>query len=645
MGLQCGDGSSPRRARARCATSTVIAGSPSPATVAPLRAPRGRGAWLVPWLAPLLGLVLLGAGTPAGLGPRTAADVHPAAAVPRLAAGDRRLLLVMIDGLPVGAFERALAEGALPRLSALLAARPTLRTTAVATFPSATAPSVPELLSGRYCAPDNPEPDAVHAFDRERRRVVRYVTQPDTWQWPAPNLFDALDAAGLRAVTVFEGRWQGPRAILTRAANFRDAALEVAGITKYDGDRGPVEKLLRELRGPQPPAVALLVFNAVDLAGHFHGPDSAEVREALSRTDALLGEVLTALAGRLDACGCPLLDETTLVLFGDHGMVASGSRIDLQPLFRARGLSSFDASSVSQVVFRERLGTVWTKWPDVVLVSGGSNITGVYLRSEDGGWSPAQPASRRERARASRRPDPAALAKGIVKLPGVAQVLRVAGPSELSVEAAAGRALVLASEDGSRFAYVIPRDAVDDPFGYLADPAVASMVCREGAVGAGCFLSREEWIRATLDARYPGAVALAGKAFDPPRFAGDLVVTALPGYSFLRGQKGDHGNFEREAMLTPLVLNGPGVVPAEGPARPGEPRRLVRLLDIYPTAAVLLGASPADPALATLDGRSLVAPDFDLAGRLARARACGGVSPWMPEEGRVKSRRREQVEQ
>ena len=37
-------------------------------------------------------------------------------------------------------------------------------------------------------------------------------------------------------------------------------------------------------------------------------------------------------------------------------------------------------------MLRERLGSLWTRWPDVILVSGGSNITQVYLRSASGGW-------------------------------------------------------------------------------------------------------------------------------------------------------------------------------------------------------------------------------------------------------------------
>ena len=526
----------------------------------------------------------------------------PSEPLPHLVPGNRRLLLVMIDGLPTGLFSRELAAGRLPRLEALFAERPTLRTTALSTFPSATSPSVPELLSGRYASLDNTEPGAVHAFDRERRRVVRYLTEPDAWHWPVANLFDAARAAGLPTATVFEGRWDGPQTILTRGAITRAAALEAVGIGDRDGDRGPVEKLLRLLRSSEPPRVTLLVFDAVDLAGHFHGPDSPEARDALARTDALLGDVLDTLRALPDGDGGNLLAHTDVMLFGDHGMVPSGHDLDLQPFFEQRGLDTFDASTLTQVVLRERFGKLWTQWPDVLLVSGGSNVTQVYFRAPNGAWADDDPPSGHEASRTAPRPDVAALAVELTAVEGVAQTLRPVAPGRVEVRSGGGLVAEVVQrevEGELRFAYLVPWGALDDPLGYLRDPQVARLVCRDGGdPDPECFHDRDRWIRTTFHCRYPGVVPLLGKAFDPPRFAGDLMVTALPGWTFLRGQKGDHGNLEREAMLTPLVLNGPDIDPSAAPPE-------VRLVDIYPTAAVLLGADPADPALQGLDGRPL----------------------------------------
>lgn len=533
--------------------------------------------------------------------PATEAEAE-AAGTPRLHPGERRLLLVMIDGLPVPLFETALAKGEVPRIARLRAQRPTVAVTALSTFPSSTFPSLPEMLSGAYSEAIDPSaPGAVHAFDRQERRVVRYFTQPGAWQWPIPDLFSAAARSGVSALTVAEGRWDGAESILTRGPELRAAVLETLGIEGANGDREPVEALIRQLRRPSPPVVILLVFNAVDLAGHFYGPDSPEAHRALTETDALLGQVLDSLGAASGPTGRPLLDDTTLILFGDHGMVPSGTSLDLQPLFQRRQLSTFDASSVSQIAFRERLGSLWTRWPDVLLVAGGSNVTQIYFRRPSGAWDDAEPPSPGEARKAARTPTAAAYGPLVAELPGVAQVLRSLPDGRVELLAAGGREAWVERRDagnGQTFAYVVPADAESDPLEYLGDPLLGPLVCRQGGVGEGCFLSREDWQLLTSQARFPGVVPLLHKALSAERFTGDLVVTALPGYTFLRGQKGDHGNLERQAMTTPLLFNGPGIDPST-------PAPLVRLVDLFPTAAVLLGADPRDPALVRLDGRPL----------------------------------------
>lgn len=543
-----------------------------------------------------LALALLGAQAP------QARRVSPAA-LPHLDPVGHRLLLVMIDGLPVAAFDEARQAGEMPHLATLLAQRPTLSTVAFSTLPSSTSPSVQEFLSGRYASlRDADVPDAVHAFDREEHRVVRYFTQPDAWEWPVADLFDAVEKAGLAALTVFEGRWDGPQSILTRGPIVRDGVLEKLGVEAYNGDRGPVRRLLRRLHEPDPPEVILLVFNAVDMAGHFHGPESSAVRQALRDCDELLGEVLETLRAVSGPSGRSLFADTTVLLFGDHGMVPSGNLVDLQPTFQRRGLITFDASSASQVLFRERLGSLWANWPDVLLVAGGSNITQVYLRRPDGTWGEHDPNNRAAPWHAhGPAATPASFVREVTALAGVAQVFRSLPDGSIEISASGGGLawVVPAAEEGSaRTAYVVPGRAQSDPLGYLADPGIAPAICREGAVAARCFLSREQWLERTAEARYPYAVPLIPKFFRADRFAGDLIVTSLPGFTFLKGQRGDHGNLEREAMTTPLLINGPDIDPT---ANLGH----ARLIDLYPTLAVLLGASPEDPALKALDGRVL----------------------------------------
>ena len=522
-------------------------------------------------------------------------------AIPHITQTGRRLLLLMVDGLAVTPFETLLADGRLPAIERLLEQRPSVALRAISTFPSATSPSVPEFISGRYAEIGMlPAAGAVHAFDREERRVIRYVTQPDAWQWPIPTLFDA--ARELPAITVFEGRWDGPTAILTQLNLARQAAFEAVGAEALSGgDRGPVEVFLNAVRGPQPPALSLVVLNEFDIAAHFHGPLSTQAQTALINTDQLVGEIVTTLEHTAGAAGRSMLDETTIMLFGDHGSVESGRFVDLASFFVKLGLEAVDVSTLPHVMFRERLGTLWTEWPDVILVSGGSNVTQVYLRQASGSWgtqaSPDGSAARHAEA----RPDPATLASVIAAVEGIGQVLWLDSDGTVRVLAADGsaaRILVREMVGGKGFAYVIEDNATADPFGYLGDVATAASVCRAGKISDACFLSRTEWFDRSFETRYPGAVALIPKAFQPQRYTGDLIVTLLPGYSFLRNQKGDHGNLERDAVLTPLILNGPGLEHCSETHRP-------RLVDIYPTAAVLLGADPDDPAFAGLDGRVL----------------------------------------
>ena len=523
--------------------------------------------------------------------------------VPVLNPGERHVLLLMLDGLPAVPFEEALAAHELPNLERLFASRPTLRTRALSTFPSSTAPSVPDLLSGRWVEEDEfPAPNAIYAFDREQRRMARYLTQPDIWSWPVPNLFDAAARAGLSSETVFEGRWKSSESILTTGSIARSAALEMLGASEFvGGDSRPVEELISQFEKRGVPRVMLVVFNETDLKGHFHGPASPELRHALVATDGLIGELAGALARAKAPGGRSVLDETSIILFGDHGMAASGKFLDLEELFRRRGLVAYDASTAAHVVLRERLGARWTRWPDVILVSGGSNITQIYLRSPSGGWTEGAAALPKEVERARRRPEVEEIERQLLELPGVNQVLRRVAPHEVEIQADGNRiAWVIERGDGKdrRWAYVVPDGAAADPLCYLADPAVAPLVARSGSLSPSDFFDADTWIERTWNARYPAAVPLVQKAFHPQRFTGDLIVTAHLGWSFVKNQHGDHGNLERDVMFTPLVLNGAGV--EGGAALSG-----ARLIDIYPTAAVLLGADRNDPALTALDGRVL----------------------------------------
>jgi len=404
-----------------------------------------------------------------------------------------------------------------------------------------------------------------------------------------PTLFDAV--AGRPSVTVFEGRWDGPVAILTQYNLVGQAFLEAIGAAAFSGgDRGPVEAYIDLLDSSELPALSLVVFNAYDMASHFHGPDSTEALNALATIDTLIGEIVATLE-RHPPVGAAFLD-TSIILFGDHGMSPSGRFIDLADFFTTRGLATVDVSTVAHVLLRERLGSLWTNWTDVILVAGGSNITQVYLRDEESGWrEPDDPRAREATL--------TALARDIAALEGVDQVLMrdADGAVRVMDDVSSSRVLTQGRGTTRRFAYVIDAATSRDPFGYVDDPRTQPLVCR-APVRAECYHSLTEWLDSSIDTTYPGAVPMLPKAFEPAQFAGDLMVAADVGYTFLSGQQGDHGHLHRDSMLTPLVINGRGVRACPQPHQP-------KLTDIFPTAAVLLGTPVDDPAFDRLDGHVL----------------------------------------
>jgi hypothetical protein len=520
--------------------------------------------------------------------------------LPRLSDNGRGLLLLMIDGLSVPAFESAVAGGRMPNLQRLMHERPTAAMNAISTFPSATSPSVQELLSGRYAEFESLAfPGAVHAFDREQRRIIRYVTEPDSWQWPVPTLFDVLD--GRSAITVFEGRWDGPTSVLTQYNIAAQAILESIGASALaKGDAGPVQNYLDFLQSAEQPIIALVVLNNFDMAAHFHGPGSSEAQDALAACDHLIGKIIETMANTRGRSGGNVLDETPILLFGDHGMVESGQFIDLPRFFQSLNAKAVDASTIPHVMFRERLGRLWTEWPDTILVAGGSNVTQVYLRRPSGSWSSNSSPSPSEAKAHFKTPELRSLVKGISALQGIEHVMWADSATSVYIADELSEAKVIVQNSGKqkRFAYIVDDKATSDPFAYLADTSIAPLVCRGAVTSESCYHTSHTWSDRTAASRFPGAVPLLPKSFHPLNFAADLILTARPGYTFLRNQKGDHGNLERDAIMTPLILNGPGIYPCDETQVP-------RLVDIYPTASVLLGAAVGDAAFVSLDGRVL----------------------------------------
>ncbi|MCC5853480.1 MAG: alkaline phosphatase family protein [Alkalimonas sp.] len=87
----------------------------------------------------------------------------------------------------------------------------------------------------------------------------------------------------------------------------------------YDGDtpnRQRVETVLNWLQLPEAerPRIITLYFSDVDSAGHAHGPNSAQVRQAMQDIDAEIGHLVAGLTE------LGLLNQVDLIITSDHGM-------------------------------------------------------------------------------------------------------------------------------------------------------------------------------------------------------------------------------------------------------------------------------------------------------------------------------------
>lgn len=173
----------------------------------------------------------------------------------------------------------------------------------------------PGFTSSGYYLPERPA--WLRAWNgREPPADGFWARLPDAWR-PAP----ALEAPGARPddFPAESDRWgrTGPRPLrdddprtfaerLWHAPHLDELTLELASrlVSRHRLGRGPAPDLL---------AVSL---TATDTVGHLYGPESAEARDALRRTDAALGRFLDGLREALGGD-----DRLLVALSSDHGVL------------------------------------------------------------------------------------------------------------------------------------------------------------------------------------------------------------------------------------------------------------------------------------------------------------------------------------
>lgn len=253
-------------------------------------------------LAAVFSLLVSACATPAP-GPSATATAAASVTAPAARREPATLLLVSIDGFRADYLDRGYA----PHL-ARWAAEGVRAQWMTPSYPSLTFPNHYTMVTGlrpdRHGIVHNTMwDDELGGFALSRREAVGN----GAW-WQGEPIWVGAEKAGLRTATMF---WPGSEAPIQGIRPGRWQPYD-AGVT----DEARVDKVLGWLSEPEPtrPHLATLYFDRLDKAGHDHGPDSTEARQALHGIDAALGRLREGLADR------DLLDRVNVVLVSDHGM-------------------------------------------------------------------------------------------------------------------------------------------------------------------------------------------------------------------------------------------------------------------------------------------------------------------------------------
>lgn len=240
------------------------------------------------WLACLLGLLV--ACRPAGVLP-------PERAI---------LVLVSIDGFRWDYLERF-----NPPVLSRLAAEGVRAEELTPQFSSKTFPNHYTIVTGLTLAHHGIISNNMRATDipGEFSMSNRDVLADSRW-WGGEPIWNTAEKQGRKAAAMF---WPGSETVI----NGRQATFW----TPFDNDlphRDRVNRILEWLQLPEAerPSFLTLYYSDVDNAGHSRGPDSPEVKDAVLRVDASIGDLITGVK----ALG--LADRVHYVLVSDHGMSA-----------------------------------------------------------------------------------------------------------------------------------------------------------------------------------------------------------------------------------------------------------------------------------------------------------------------------------
>lgn len=219
------------------------------------------------------------------------------------------VILISFDGWRWDYIDRV----EVPHLRAL-ASRGVRADGLIPSFPSKTFPNHYSVVTGLYPEHHGIVSNVIAEPGFPERFTMASETAKTARWWGGEPLWNTAMLQGRRAASMF---WPGSEAPI--------GGLRPTYWKPYDEsmpNAARVAQVLAWLAMPadQQPAFITLYFSDVDTAGHAHGPDSDEVKQAAARLDRMLGELING-AGRLN-----LTDRLNVVVVSDHGMSQLSNR-------------------------------------------------------------------------------------------------------------------------------------------------------------------------------------------------------------------------------------------------------------------------------------------------------------------------------
>ncbi len=198
-----------------------------------------------------------------------------------------------------------------PTLSRLAAGGVTTDSGIVSVFPSKTFPNFYSIATGLYPARHGIVANTMHDGERDAwfRISDRDAVEDPAW-WQGEPIWITAEKQGVRAANFY---WVG--------SETTHEGLQSTFWKRFDATvpgEARVDTVLAWLDLPpdRRPRLVTLYFSDTDSKGHWDGPESASVEEAVERIDAWIARLVAGLEAR------GIMDSVDLVVTADHGMAA-----------------------------------------------------------------------------------------------------------------------------------------------------------------------------------------------------------------------------------------------------------------------------------------------------------------------------------